>query len=71
MTSLTVATPIGEGTLQIARYMKGKSFVYLVRIPVTEEVRKHLLDGNCLSRDAKNTALFSFTAEELGLEEEK
>jgi hypothetical protein len=69
MTNLTVSTPIGEGTLQIARFMVGrdKTFRYLVRLNVTPEVRGHLGDGNCLTKKAKHTALFSFTAQELGL----
>lgn len=71
MTDLAVSTPLGEGTLLLARYMKGKTFVYLVRLPVTPEVSEHLRDPNCLDKNAKQTARFSFTAEELGLLEEQ
>jgi hypothetical protein len=67
---LNVETPLGEGVFQLARYMVGDEYRYLVRINVTDAVRPHLVDHNCLTHKAKHTALFAFSAEELGIEKE-
>jgi hypothetical protein len=69
--SLNVETPLGEGVFQLARYMVRKEFRYLVRIRVTPEVELHLADKNCLTHKAKLTALFAFSAAELGLTDEE
>ena len=67
-TNLTIQTPIGPGTLQLARYLKGQEYRYLVRLTVTDAVKAHLGDSSCLTPRSTITALFSFTAEELGLD---
>ena len=71
MTDLKVRTPLGIGTFQLARFQAGrdKTFRYIVRLPVDEVTRPHLGEPNCLTKGAKLTALFYFTAAELGMEE--
>lgn len=65
--SLLVDTPYGEGVFQLARFLLGCEYHYIVRVKVTDASRPHLKDRNCLTHSAQVTALFAFTAEELGL----
>ena len=70
-----VLTPIGHGTIVSNRFQFDKAVIvdkkityeqeigYLVNIPITEEIAKHLGDSNCVTKYAKVTGMWYFTNE--------
>lgn len=67
-TNSKVRTPLGEGVVQggwAVRQTEEIVRAVLVRIPLTDEIRKRLNDSNCMTPHATATALFVFRASEV------
>jgi len=69
-TNQNVVTPIGKGIVQGAFAVQdalGGLVVngVIVRVPVNDETRSHLVRSNCLTPMAKHSALYVFEIKEL------
>ena len=59
-----VRTPYGQG--RCSGTMKNEEQVlYLVRLPINDQTKDHLLDSNCLTPKANFTGLWKFHGSEL------
>ena len=59
-----INTPIGKGICSGAM-RSGEQIIFLVRLPVNDQTKNHLRDGNCLTPKAQISGLWKFQGSEL------
>lgn len=67
-TNTKVRTPLGEGVVQggyVVKQAENAIRAVLVRIPLSDEVRRRMNDSNCMTPHANSSALFVFREGEL------